>query len=480
MRVAISRGVVLVAVIVGVQQASAQQRPQEAEAGTLPLTVVGKAIDAADRPIGGATIYLVSTNSSPWKTLGEVVTKDDGRYAFHDLSLPESRYSTSDGFRVGYFQLFGKAPGRSFAWQGMKVCYVKPPHPSPGTLDYYRRRGFASGETIELDLTFADAQRVHGRFVDELGMPISGVRLQLIFCDSAHTYLNLSDKEWRSFYSIHQAAEVMPDQVVATTDAAGNFEFTSVRPNALCELMVEHPDHASIRFFATTASTPPQSAYDGRPIRKVPVEMTLRSVRTISVSVIDADGGPLAGVRVRGHQFAVSGIHSGGVSDEEGKAVLKLPPGEYQLEGRPPKEVACIVTARDLTVEESPDAQSVALRMDPGCVLILKAIDVESSKGIPDVKFWIDDIFERPGGRVGRGRGSVQSTTSAVDNPKTDANGVLRAVVRPGRRRFGIGWDRLPEGYEFADESDRSLGRQVVLPAGQEVTELFPLRKTTK
>src|SRR6476469_2188296 len=51
-----------------------QEKAAKAPVRTAPLTVTGKAVDETGQPINGATIYLVSTNGSPAKTLGQVTT----------------------------------------------------------------------------------------------------------------------------------------------------------------------------------------------------------------------------------------------------------------------------------------------------------------------------------------------------------------------------------------------------------------------
>src|SRR5437868_868005 len=62
----------------------AQEKASKATPRTAPLTVTGKALDETGKPLKGATIYLVSTNGSPAKTIGQITTGDDGKYEFRD------------------------------------------------------------------------------------------------------------------------------------------------------------------------------------------------------------------------------------------------------------------------------------------------------------------------------------------------------------------------------------------------------------
>jgi hypothetical protein len=185
---------------------------------------------------------------------------------------------------------------------------------------------------------------------------------------------------------------------------------------------------------------------------------------------------PLAGVHVSGRQLSASGSYSHGVSDKEGKLVLKLPPGSYKLDGSPPKELDLIETTQDLEVNTAPGEQPATLKIKLGCVLILKAIDADTGEGIPDVTFSVETT-ELPGGRPGRGWYSVQSHTTRVDNPKTNAAGELRAVVPPGSRRYGVGFTVLPRGYQPVVFEDRRPGRLLELPAGKTVTAEYFLSK---
>jgi hypothetical protein len=122
-----------------------------------------------------------------------------------------------------------------------------------------------------------------------------------------------------------------------------------------------------------------------------------------------------------------------------------------------------------LTVEEAPAEQSIILRQQEGCVLILKAIDADTGKGVAKVNFWYE---KEKGSRWG-----VQSSTVIVDNPVTNDKGELRAVVQPGEGRYGLEFGPLPDGYEHENPDDFLPGRELVLPAGKTITEVFKIRK---
>src|SRR5215470_8995152 len=100
----------------------------------------------------------------------------------------------------------------------------------PQKLAYYRNRGYLVGDKIEQNLTFAAPQRVYGRLIDENGNPVSGVKLHLGRCDYVNTQGREDHVNYREFWAAYQAAEVMPEQFITTSDADGKFVLASVAP----------------------------------------------------------------------------------------------------------------------------------------------------------------------------------------------------------------------------------------------------------
>ena len=186
-----------------------QNRPTKADTATeteangrlityVPITVSGKAIDAAGRPVIGATIYLVSTNNSPDKLLGSTITDAAGRFNFSDAKLPlVSDPNDERSVPFGTFELFGKSSQHAFAWQGMK--FVQRNGPQDG-------HHFNVGDQIALNLLFDVPCWITGRFVDETGKPVAGVNVEINSCDYVDpTVENQSNDNFREFWAIHQA-----------------------------------------------------------------------------------------------------------------------------------------------------------------------------------------------------------------------------------------------------------------------------------
>ena len=140
------------------------------------------------------------------------------------------------------------------------------------------------------------------------------------------------------------------------------------------------------------------------------------------------------------------------------------------MEGDPPKGAEYVRTIHSFQVKNEPIEQPIELLMERGCVLIFKAIDADTGRGIPDVTFWYE---KTPGSRR-----QVQSNPSRVDNARTNDKGEMRVVAEPGKRRYGLEFSPTPEGYVVVDSKDRALGRELELQAGQTIIVEFKLRKT--
>ncbi len=433
-----------------------------------PLSLSGRALTAEGKPLAGATIFVVSTNRIE-KTLGQTTTGQDGRYSFRDLPLPVVADTDPNTYADARFEVFGRAPGMAIAWQGMKSINVDPRiQRDSEALD----PGYFPGDKIVLDLTFEKPQPVTGRFLDERGQPIAGVDVRLSHCD----YLDVSNSRPRTsdhmFWALCQAADLMPDDVMATTDSNGQFQLTSVPAERICALSIEHPDYACKSIYVATSQRKVVEHY-GQPVAPLPLNVTLHSPRDCRVQVVFGDTKqPAPGVRVVARDVLAKGNGAYETSDDTGKLVLRLPPGKYEFDCSPPQTSDYVKTLGEYTIAPEPAEQSFEMTVDRGCVVLLKAIDETTGKGIADVGFW-SEVNESQKG-LPNGRGSLRSTTGGPDL-LTNADGLLRAVVYPGKRRFGLGHSPLPENYVFTNGADMMQGRTLNLVAGKTVTAEFKL-----
>jgi hypothetical protein len=312
--------------------------------------------------------------------------------------------------------------------------------------------------------------------VDETGKPVAGVRLRLVHADYLDTQGKETHVNFSEFWCIEQAPKSL---TTATTDGDGRFQFDGLPAEVGFRVSMTHPDFARIiRHVATTQR--PVDTFDyplatlvrgsaRPPVSTGALDLVLKATRQVAVRVVYGDTGKPAPKVFFGVGVSGDGNTAYGVSDAEGKFALKLPPGEYSGHADPRDQgpsSAYVRTRTEFTVAAEPAEQTFEVRVDPGCELILEAVDAETGQGIPGVGFMVqmDDL---PNART-----SVQSSTSTVDHPRTDASGRLRAVVYPGEREYYVGGIPLPAGYPHQSQS-----KLVKLPAGERVVVRFELRK---
>lgn len=446
------------------QEAAPADKPRVAEVKNYALTLTGTAIDRNGKPVPGATIFLVATVGSPGKALGKVTTGDDGRFEFREVQLPVQVPTEKDTFESGDFQIFGKAPGYGFAWCGRKFLYTDPRYrTSDGQLSRAQQAtGYLPGDEIDLNLAFMPAKTISGRLVDESSRPIENVKLRFFSCDE-QDMTNNAQQDPRKFLAIRQAVELMPDDLAAISNAEGRFTFESVPSGMLCAITLEHPDYGRKTFYTATSGNRPKVTDSAQEVLPLPIEMTLRKARTISVQVTsEITKETVAGARVSALVQRVGGNSSGGVTDAQGRVTLKLPSGEYRLTTDPPNSTKenLIRTSQRLTVRDAADEQAIDVQLQRGCVVIFKVRDAGSGKGIPGVTF----RYEPEGVR---GRRPVYTHNWVSDSPKTNDDGEMRAVFAPGKHKFYV---------EFGQNLKEYL-RDPLAAAGVE-TQLTPAEPT--
>jgi RNA polymerase sigma factor (sigma-70 family) len=458
---------------------------------TTPITVRGRATDDQGRAIVGATIYLISTGEGD-ALLATTTTDRDGTYIFRDARLPVSRSGwVTDGPLQGTFQVYGTAPGLGFAWHPRRDYQPRRPddweeteraaseHPRVG----YQVPDLAprvpttlfGGDPKVMDLRFGPAADVRGRVLDEAGRPLPGVTIRLGECDPLDAKGQQPGVGLEEPWVIGGAAAAA---VTTTTGPDGSFRLEGLPREAGLRIHVEHPEYASqIRYAATTdrpASAlrfrrPPDGAGQQPPVATGALEIRLRSTRRIAVRTVFADTGqPAPKVRV----CVASGPSESsvyGTSDAEGKLALRLPPGDHAILADPTDGgAACIRTNTALHVADRPAEQSLQVRVNPACVLIIEVVDAGTNQGIPGVAFLTGtDSAGQTGTLL-----PLDMYPVYIGDRQTDAAGLLRGVVEPGDWIYTVG--RI---YGVAGYPGPYPRKRVSLPAHGSVTLRFELRE---
>lgn len=437
-----------------------------------PIAVSGAAIDDENEPVRGAKIYLVAASGfgefGAAAILAETTTDDTGRYTFTEAMLPVRIFPPTPEIVEGKFQVFGVAEKHGFTWHGIRA-YRPRPRPAPDA-ESEMDRAYYEGEPIKCNLFFEPTVALVGQVRDDLGHPLAGAKVQVGVIDDARRKNSTmwgfellagkddSAKPDRAFACI----DSMPrSRLSAVTDADGRYKIADLSREASFLAAVAGP--AEFGTLTATVATTDRDVPGTVSASRNGWNPVLPAPRAITVRTFDLDTmEPLANVVLHayGGQMRFSGNDAR--TDAEGKAVLRLPPGHYRLVAEPAAESHYVRMEQEFDVGQQPE-QSVTLGVQRGAVLILVA-SVDDSVAVEGIGFSYETDDSRE-------RHELQTQTVFVDHPRTDPDGILRAVVAPGRRRLFVG--SAPKGYESLDTE----GELADLVAGSTTTFHFALRK---
>jgi beta-lactamase regulating signal transducer with metallopeptidase domain/protocatechuate 3,4-dioxygenase beta subunit len=448
---------------------------------TVPFTLTGHAKGPDGKPVVGATINLCMGPNQNSSVAATTISGGDGRYEFKAIRLPVSPASGSrERLLSGGFSLYGTATGYGFAWSGSRDFWDKD-KPSdagivpgdwrtrPGHVDFYRN------EPTVVDLDFTTAASLKGRVVDEDNQPIAGVEVSLWHSD----YLNGEGKalhiNYREFYGMRQLLK--RDQLVANTDKDGRFEIGGLPAEVCFGVSAEHPRFGNTSFHAATTNRPITvhhfdrsavtiqgnmqveiSNLDSHEVRTGDLTILLHPVRNVLIDVIEQDTGrPAANVEVGTNTLLGNGPSAYAKTNREGRVVLKLPMGQYRLTADPPRDSLYVRTRAKLDGTAGRDKEPFTLQLIKGCVVNFETTDAETGQAIEGIGFQAKDMTGGAPNLESHRGGSqlVQSSTVYVDNPRTDKNGRMRAVMPPGNYKFSAvgqwrGSRNLSDEYESA------------------------------
>jgi thiol-disulfide isomerase/thioredoxin len=438
-----------------------------------PILVSGVAIDDENERIAGAKIYLTGANGfgafGPAAILAETTTDSAGRYAFTEVMLPVRMFPPTPEVVEGKFQVFGVEVGHGFAWQGVRA-YRPRPRPAQDA-EPEMDRAYYEGEPIKFLLFFEPTVSLIGHVRDDLGNPVAGATVQVGMIDDAR---RKNSKMWRFELLAGKEDVASPDRVFASitslpprllsavTDAEGRYEIADLpREASFLAAVSGPPEFGTLTATIATSDreipgTVSASRNGWNPVFPAPRAATVRAIDLETKR-------PLANVVLRAYARQLRFSGNDARTDAEGTATLRLPPGPYRLVAEPAADSHYVRTEQAFEVGQEPIGQSVMLGVQRGALVILVA-SVDDSSPVEGVGF----SYETDSSREPH---ELQSQTVFVDHPRTDRDGVLRAVVAPGRRRLFV--SALPKGYEAADDE----GQLTDLASGSTTTFHFALRK---
>ena len=443
---------------------------------TYPITIVGYAKNSDGKPIAGAKIYVAS-HGEFHKLLKTTTTDKDGKYAFRDLHLPIEVADGDSSLSGGSFEVYGTADGYAFAWRSQKGFY-----PDLGGNTIMNGKSpdgpghFVGEETIRLHLTFSRPAPLTGTIVDENGNPISNAKVHLFNCWKAPNE-EFSDSRMAQFdmSSLYSSDYCPPEVSTVRTNAKGEFAFSNAPPECRYRISVKPPGFASRMMYATTESEPKPDVdkrrtffSKGTKLERNGMRLAFDSPREVQIELVGLakpEHGDGAFVNPHNRDAGASAV-----SNKQGIASMKLPPGEYKVSILPPINTPYWKTDRKITVTKELK-QSFELELTPAAVVDVQVVDESGDpmEGAGGFDLWVEKEYRKKAGNVKRQKDihsfrnyERETNTCHVHRLLTDAKGQMRANFLPGKYRIGIGRSSSPLGWSVIDD-----GKEVELKAGE-------------
>jgi hypothetical protein len=438
---------------------------QVSELEQVPLEVAGTAVDSMQRPVSGATLYLIAINRKGDKLLGKVTSDKNGRFDFGSVTLPTIRLFGNSMPASGIFQIVWSAPKFACSWSPA-ITLKSAARPATARRAGESELAFWRDDPIDLTIELTAPAEVTGRFLNSAGKPIPGVRLQVYRCNS----LKSDDKLTPQLALSSLVPELLRDQVCAISDAEGRFRFGAIPADAHCGLVFEHDGLGRGSFAVATsaneADLPPRTFSSAQ----MPIDITLQEPHSVTVLVQASETQlPVRGASVSATTGDFVQRSASGVADENGNLILSLSPGKHSVRVQPAgKSAGDLITASQTFLLDESARRQLTISLPSGCVVLFRVRDAATGAGIPGVRIWYT-----PEGQ--RSRREVQTQFWKIDNPTTDRNGELRAVFKPGKIRAGVKFGA--ETGNYLRQGLEQTGIELDLEIGNEASVEFSLQK---
>ena len=441
-----------------------------------PITVTGRALDSAGKPIAGARIYLASCSNDDNRRLAETRTDERGSYKFDGvlLSIRPDEFIDPNRPARGFFEVFGQADGFGFAWRPKKQFALPDPRQVPDA-PVDPPDSYQPGDPITLDLTFPPPARLTGRVTKDQGRPLVDAPLWISFCDQ----LSADGPRAGTEFAALGASDTVPREMMrCTTDANGNFAFNGLPPERRFGVVVQPKGFPQRRILAATMPRP-QPAHQGQDVLTGPLDLVFDTPREVPFRVVGDTSQPTAKAR-----FGVSRIGGGilwasATTDGEGRGQLLIPPGDYSYEILPEYQTPYLVTEGKFAVPADGPIPPLEATLRPACVLEVTVTDADTGAGLAGVDFWEGEPAnpEHPTSDFRQllyfRSYELATRICHVERPKTDAAGKLKALIEPGPHRIGVGLNSRPPWYDVVEPEGQAIDGK----PGETLHLTFPMRR---
>jgi hypothetical protein len=302
-------------------------------------------------------------------------------------------------FEEGYFQVAGTARGFGFTWHEVRGFR---PSLRPATKDNADPDGgriFYKEEPIRVDLVFGLPATLRGRVIDDHGKPLAGVPVQVGYCD---------DPRRPGGYGVSNCLRVDPTGGTMPS-AKGSFNAIGSLPEAMRSTRTGPEGSYRIEGLPREAQlltlVDPGPEYDPFSESIATTRVAIQGVRSLGYDgVLDhtfqspvearfrvkhaGTNQPAAGVTVRAKSDRTM-IRGGGVgvTDADGRATLRLRPGDYSLIAEPAFGSLDLPAHGSCRVEKGLVSEFADVNLPQGAAVVIEAIDAKAGTGVEGVSF---------------------------------------------------------------------------------------------
>ncbi len=311
---------------ISIEATKASQSEHENAGAAVKLAAHGRVVDAAGRPVAGATVFIrewaikrtmgmpAHESEKLWRgeeiadILAQNTTDENGRFRFQNVDAPPFRHISVAGKGYYPWDLVAMAPGHGVAWTQLT----------------------RANQQSEISLRLPVEETLRGRLVEPGGKPIAGARIKVFgVYPLGHLDARAEDEP------VHLDLTWSSIPLVTSSGADGAFTLRGLPREIQTCLVITDPHHERTLLYAATTRQPQpdvsdypgQSRADRNRVYPEDFTLTLKSSdhRLVGRALLEASGEPAAGTRV-------TWKHGDCTADGDGRFVLEnLPAGDIDL-----------------------------------------------------------------------------------------------------------------------------------------------------
>ena len=443
------------------------------------VTISGQAVDEQSQPVAGARVFVIPViprgvpyDNEMLRPIATGKTDAKGRYSFEKVKLPVLEFAPAAVPRPteGLFQVYAQCDNFGLVWR--KVCQYQAARRPQAAKDTSKKQvgnakadtaplpaeggaglTFFQGEPIAVDLTFSPEVRFHGQITDDQGNPLKGVVVQVGLVNSSRDPPGTPPRSWLCGYVTDgprgadgdfQGVTQLAEELRSTqTDADGFYEIRGLPRDCAMSCFIDwRPECDPFVKGIITAAKPAEEQFTQAVGYGGLLNHSFAAPWIVRVKVLNSAQKAVVGAIVRQESHRL--IRRAGSmtrTGPDGTGTLQLSPGKCMLIVEPDFGQAYLPVRQEIEIAQEPREQSVDVQLAPAAEVIFEAVEKATGRPVAGVGFLTEPADARE-------RQTVQTHSSFVDQPRTDATGKLHAFFEPGTRRFLVAARRLAPDIE--------------------------------